>query len=222
MNFFEIFFNAPLSIQAIMLLLFLASIYSWSIILQKVFLMKRINRKFAKFETKFWSGNSIEELYEKLKGYKEDPVYSIFVVAMDELNHFLDSTSSKEIENKKNLLDRMEIVMYAQLKRSLNDISNNLSFLSSLGTNGVIIGLFGTVLGIMNSFQSIADHKNTSLAVVAPGIAEALFATAIGLAAAIPAALAYNKITFEMDNYSGRVECFIEEFRAIMSRQLEL
>lgn len=115
--------------------------------------------------------------------------------------------------------ERVETIMLANLERSINDFSSNLSFLSNLGTNGVIVGLFGTVLGIINSFQAIAEQKNTNLAVVAPGIAEALFATAISLAAALPAAIASNKINFDLENYSNEVRCFIKEFKTIVARQ---
>ena len=211
MNYFGIFIHAPLSIKIILIGLVLASIWSWTIIFQKFFQLARMKQKFKRFEQLFWSGESLDELHEMLKRKKNDPVYSIFMAGLEELN-VPDANDASKVE-------RIETIMMTHLDRSINEFSQNLSFLSNLGTNGVIVGLFGTVLGIINSFQSIAEQKNTSLAVVAPGIAEALFATAISLAASIPAAIASNKINYDLELYANDVRCFIKEFKTIVARQ---
>lgn len=169
-----------------------------------------MRQKFRRFENMFWAGDAMDELQDLLQRKKNDPVYGIFAAGMEELS------VDKAIDSSK--AERVETIMNAHLERLVNDFSRNLSFLSNLGTNGVIVGLFGTVLGIISSFQAIADQKNASLAIVAPGIAEALFATAISLAAAIPAAIASNKISYDLELYANEVRCFIKEFKTIVAR----
>ncbi|USO02735.1 MAG: MotA/TolQ/ExbB proton channel family protein [Alphaproteobacteria bacterium] len=211
MNYFNIFAHAPISIKFILISLVAASVWSWTIIFAKFFILTRMRAKFQRFERLFWSGDSLDDIYAMLQNRKNDPVYSIFIVGMEEWGANASNTTSQ--------IDRIETIMTAHLDRSVNDVSRGLSFLSNLGTNGVIVGLFGTVLGIMNSFQAIAQQKNTNLAVVAPGIAEALFATAVSLAASIPAAIAYNKIENDIETYANDVRCFIKEFKTIVARQ---
>lgn len=199
-----------MSIKVILMGLVLASVWSWTIIFQKTFQLARMRKKFRRFENLFWAGDAMDELQDLLQRKKHDPVYGIFAAGMEELS------VEKAIESSK--AERVEAIMNTHLERLVNDFSRNLSFLSNLGTNGVIVGLFGTVLGIISSFQAIADQKNASLAVVAPGIAEALFATAISLAAAIPAAIASNKIHYDLELYANEVRCFIKEFKTIVAR----
>ena len=170
------------------------------------------------FEESFWSGGSLEELYDRIGSRPLDPMSAIFVAAMREWRR----AAAKGLQGGNvSLPQRIDRVMHVTLGREMDILERNLGVLASVGSTAPFIGLFGTVWGIMNSFQSIAATKNTSLAVVAPGIAEALFATALGLVAAIPAVIAYNKISNDMDRYAKRLENFSGEFGAILSRQLE-
>jgi biopolymer transport protein TolQ len=215
-----LFMRADLIVKFVLLLLLAASFWSWSIIFEKVLRMRRLSRNTGTFEDAFWSGGSLEELYDRIDGKPEDPMAAMFSAAMREWRRSVSKgVNMKEVRGS--LQNRIERVMQVTLGREMDRLERYLTFLASVGSVAPFVGLFGTVWGIMNSFQSIAASHNTTLAVVAPGIAEALFATALGLVAAIPAVVAYNKISSDLARYSGRLEGFAAEFSAILSRQLE-
>jgi biopolymer transport protein TolQ len=214
----SLFLRADWIVKAVIILLLLASIWCWAIIFEKWIGLRRLNAKADAFEQEFWSGKSLEALYERIGKAPGDPMSAVFVAAMREWRRAAQKGAGKASGN---LSVRIESVMQITLARELDRVERYLTFLSSTGSTAPFVGLFGTVWGIMNSFQSIALSKNTSLVVVAPGIAEALFATALGLLAAIPAVLAYNKISRDIDRYAGRLETFAGEFAAIISRQME-
>ena len=172
------------------------------------------------FEEAFWSGGSLEDLYDRIDNRPSNPMASIFTAAMREWRRSA-SKGLSDIASKAGLAQRIERVMHVTLGREMDGLERNMTFLASVGSTAPFIGLLGTVWGIMNSFQAIAASKDTSLAVVAPGIAEALFATALGLVAAIPAVVAYNKISTDLGRYAARLESFSNEFSAILSRQFE-
>ena len=202
-----------------MILLIIASIWSWSIIIHKTLSFKRIRQKLSEFEASFWGGSTLDNLYEMVKKDEKHPCSEIFMAAMQEWKH---SVSKKALQHDpQKVLIRMEKIMETTMNKELEGMSEHLGFLSSLGTNGVIVGLLGTVLGILDSFQSIVQHQNTSLMTVAPSIAEALFATAIGLIAALPAALFYNKFAFMIRDYQVRLDDFVQNFIIVISRQLD-
>ncbi len=215
MSMWGLFIHADFVIQLVMVGLVFASIWSWTIIFYKVMRMRMVNRTSNYFEESFWSGGSLDELYKRLQNKSTDPMSSIFCAAMAEWQRSLHKT------NRATLLQRIERVMQTTLNKELHELEKHTGFLASLGANSVIIGLFGTVLGIMNSFGPIAAQGSATLATVAPAISEALFATAIGLVAAIPASIAYNKISSDINNYTVRLESFVSEFSSIISRQLE-
>lgn len=215
-----LFLRADAIVKAVIVLLLAASIWCWAIIFDKYFGLRRLNTRSTEFERAFWSGNSLDDLYERIASQPRDPMSAVFVAAMREWRR-TPSRGNAEPDSRLGLADRIEKVMQITLAREMDRAERNLTFLATTGSTAPFIGLFGTVWGIMNSFQSIAISKNTSLAVVAPGIAEALFATALGLLAAIPAVVAYNKLTKDMDRYAGRLDSFAGEFSAILSREME-
>lgn len=214
------FLGADIVVQSVILLLLAASVWSWSIIFEKTFTLRRLNRHADQFESAFWSGTSLDDLYDRVNARPKDPVTAVFVTAMREWRG-IASRRSNDSGNPHGIEDRIERVMQVTTGRELERVERYMTFLASTGSTAPFVGLFGTVWGIMNSFQSIAASKNTSLAIVAPGIAEALFATALGLLAAIPAVLAYNKLSRDLDRYAGRVSGFASEFLAILARQLD-
>jgi biopolymer transport protein TolQ len=215
-----LFMRADLIVKLVLLMLLGASFWSWSIIFEKVLRLRRLARHTGTFEDAFWSGGSLEELYDRIDGKPEEPMAAMFSAAMREWRRSVSKgVNMKEVRGS--LQNRIERVMQVTLGREMDRRERYLTFLASVGSVAPFVGLFGTVWGIMNSFQSIAASHNTTLAVVAPGIAEALFATALGLVAAIPAVVAYNKISSDLARYSGRLEGFAAEFTAILSRQLE-
>ena len=216
----NLFLKADLIVKLVMLVLIVASIWCWAIIIEKSLRLKRLNSDAAEFEGSFWSGGSLDTLYDKIGALPKDPMAAIFVSAMKEWRRSIDSGVTSA-EHGSSLTDRIDRVMDVTLNREIERVERQITILASTGSTAPFIGLFGTVWGIMNSFQSIAISKNTSLAVVAPGIAEALFATALGLLAAIPAVIAYNKISKDVDRYAARLEDFSSEFSAIISRQLD-
>jgi biopolymer transport protein TolQ len=216
MSMFDLFLSAEPTVKFIMFGLIIASIWSWAIILFKLARVYRANRAATSFEEAFWSGGSLDDLYDRIHTKATDPMSAIFCAAMREWRR---SVSKGTIRGT--LEQRIDRVMQVTLGREMEDLEKRMTFLASLGSNGMIVGLFGTVIGIMNSFESIAAQQNTNLAVVAPGIAEALFATAIGLVAAIPAAIAYNKISSDLNRFANRLDTFCAEFGSIVSRQLE-
>jgi len=215
-----LFLKADLIVKLVMLVLIVASVWCWAIIIEKSLRLKRLNSEAAEFEGSFWSGGSLDTLYDKIGALPKDPMAAIFVSAMKEWRRSNDSGVTSA-DHGSSLTDRIDRVMDVTLNREIERVERQITILASTGSTAPFIGLFGTVWGIMNSFQSIAISKNTSLAVVAPGIAEALFATALGLLAAVPAVIAYNKISKDVDRYAARLEDFSNEFSAIISRQLD-
>ncbi len=216
-----LFLQADPVVKAVIFILIVASVWCWAIIFDKVYRMRRLNRQASRFEEHFWSGGSLEELYDRIGKRPADPMTAVFAAAMREWRRSTDATRGQVAGMRAGLGERIDRVMQVTVGREMERLEKYMSFLASTGSTAPFIGLFGTVWGIMNSFQSIAASKNTSLAVVAPGIAEALFATALGLVAAIPAVIAYNKISTDLGRYAGRLEAFSGEFSAILSRQME-
>jgi biopolymer transport protein TolQ len=212
-----LFLQAHWVVKAVMLGLLACSIWVWAIAIDKMFLYSRTKRAMDRFEQAFWSGQSIEELYRELSAKPTQSMAACFVAAMREWKRSFES----QARSFAGLQMRIEKVMNVSIARELERLERRLLVLATVGSAGPFVGLFGTVWGIMSSFQSIAASKNTSLAVVAPGIAEALFATAIGLVAAIPATIFYNKFASEVNNQAQRLEGFDDEFAAILSRQID-
>ena len=206
-SFFTLFLKADFVVKFVIIILIAASIYSWAIIIEKYKLFKKINGSSSIFEEQFWSSKSADSLYRKLEGYNEDPMANVFKAGMD----FMIKNKSRSASNQERVLQALS----GSIDKEMEVIEKKLTFLATVGSTAPFIGLFGTVWGIMNSFQSIAISKNTSLAIVAPGIAEALFATALGLLAAIPAVVAYNKFTSDSRKYSTRLENFSQSFISI-------
>jgi len=216
-----LFMRADPVVKAVMALLILASFWSWAIIFEKAIRLRRLRRKTAKFEDTFWSGNPLDELFERLQGEALDPMAAMFSAAMRELQRSTQKGLSLSDAKRAGIQQRIERAMQGTMSREMDRLERHMTFLASVGSTAPFVGLFGTVWGIMNSFQAIAIQKNTSLAVVAPGIAEALFATALGLVAAIPAVVAFNKINNDLSRYANRLETFGGEFAAILGRQLD-
>ncbi len=202
-----LFFHADWVVKIIMLGLFALSIWCWAVIFEKIRLLRNLNDRADRFEELFWSGISLNELYQKLSKTARDPITLIFTAAMNEY-----------MRGGENLNMRLDRAMRATYGRQVAFLERNISVLGTTASVAPFIGLLGTVWGIMNSFTAIAGSQNTNLAVVAPGIAEALFATAIGLFAAIPATVAYNKISQDVDKHCNRLETFMEEFTIIIDR----
>ncbi|MDF2618165.1 MAG: protein TolQ [Xanthobacteraceae bacterium] len=212
-----LFLQAHLVVKFVMLGLVLASIWVWAIIIDKTILFQRMKRQMDRFESTFWSGQSLEELYRSLSTRPNHAMAAIFVAAMREWKRSYEGGA----RSLAGLTQRLDKVMDVTIAREVERLESRLLVLATVGSAGPFIGLFGTVWGIMTSFQSIAASKNTSLAVVAPGIAEALFATAIGLIAAIPATIFYNKFVSQVNRQAARLEGFADEFSAILSRQID-
>jgi biopolymer transport protein TolQ len=205
-------------VKVVLAILVLASIWSWTVIFDKTFRIGRLRRKARDFERAFWSGAPLDDLYRRLGREADHPMAMLFAAAMEE---WRDSPRPPGGSGSRALLARISKVMTLTLDRELEVLERYLSSLATIGSTAPFVGLFGTVWGIMNSFQSIALTKNTTLAVVAPGIAEALLATALGLIAAIPAVVAYNKLSGDLDRYANRVTSFADEFTVVLSRELE-
>lgn len=206
--------------QMVMLILVAASVISWAIIISKYRNYKSIRAKITGFEDLFWSGQVLDTLYEKVKKSTDNPMAGIFVAAMTECKRH-ESKGSREANLKVGLKERIGQAMYLVRNRENDKLEDNLGFLATVGSSATFVGVFGTVCGIMHSFQSIAGSNNTSLAVVAPGIAEALLATAIGLIAAIPAMVAYNLLAAQANNISNRMEDFSYELHTLLSRAID-
>jgi biopolymer transport protein TolQ len=217
LSFFGLFWQAHFIVKLVMLGLLAASVWCWAIIIDKTLLYARAKRAMDRFEDVFWSGQSLEELYRSLQSRPATGLAAVFVAAMREWKRSFEGSG----RSFQSLPQRIDKVLDVTIQREVERLNSRLTVLASIGSAGPYIGLFGTVVGIMNSFTSIAASKNTSLAVVAPGIAEALFATAIGLFAAIPAVLAYNKLQSEVGKLQTRLEGFADEFSAILSRQID-
>ncbi len=214
-----LFWQADLLVKLVMIMLLAASVWCWAIIIEKVMRIRRLNAQADAFEEAFWSGGSLDALYDRIGTRPEDPMSATFAAGMREWRHAADRGLGSSM--KTSLQQRVERVMSVTIGREMARAERYMTLLASVGSTAPFIGLFGTVWGIMNSFTSIAASNNTSLAVVAPGIAEALFATAMGLLAAIPAVIAYNKFSTDLSRYADRLETFAGEFAAILSRHLE-
>ena len=203
----SLFLRADIVVKSVMIILVAFSIYSWAIIFDKIRLFRKINKSAAEFEEKFWKSKSAETFYNNLPSATNDPMAEIFKSSMQMV---------MKSRSKSNLSERLAGVLEANIEKQMTNVDKNYTFLATVGSTAPFIGLFGTVWGIMNSFQSIAISRNTSLAIVAPGIAEALFATALGLLAAIPAVIAYNKFSNDSKKYSQKLENFSKRFISII------
>ena len=203
----SLFVRADIIVKSVIIILVACSIYSWAVIIDKFRLFKKINQSTEEFETKFWNSKSAESFYNNLPANVEDPMALVFKDAMQNL---------LKRKSKSDLQERMTTMLETGIEKQMSKISKGYTFLATVGSTAPFIGLFGTVWGIMNSFQSIAISRNTSLAIVAPGIAEALFATALGLLAAIPAVIAYNKFNNDSILYSKKLENFSKRFLTII------
>ena len=203
----SLFLRADIIVKSVMIILVAFSIYSWAIIFDKIRLFRKINKSAEEFEEKFWKSKSAETFYNNLPSTTNDPMAEVFKSSMQMV---------MKSRSKSNLSERLVGVLEANIEKQMTNVDKNYTFLATVGSTAPFIGLFGTVWGIMNSFQSIAISRNTSLAIVAPGIAEALFATALGLLAAIPAVVAYNKFTSNSRKYTQKLENFTQSFLSIM------
>ena len=216
----SLFWGADPIVKMVMIALVMASVWSWAIIFSKILLLRRIQSMSFAFEESFWAGSSLEALYERLGNRPREPFSAVFCAAMAEWRRcFAKGKISADIRG--NLHHRLERVMQVAVTRETGRLERHMGFLASVGSTAPFIGLFGTVWGIMNSFESIALAQNTSLTVVAPAIAEALFATALGLIAAIPAMVAYNKISGDLNAYGTRLDAFVQEFSGAIARQMD-
>ncbi len=213
----QLFWHAHWVVELVIVGLLVCSVWVWAIAIDKVLLFSRIRKAADHFEEAFWSGQSLEDLYKSLAAKPEHSTGALFVAAMREWKRSFEGHA----RSFAGLQMRIEKVMQVAIAREVEHMERRLLVLATVGSAGPFVGLFGTVSGIMTSFQSIAASQNTSLAVVAPGIAEALFATAIGLVAAIPATIFYNKFTSEVNRQAQRLEGFADEFSAILSRQID-
>jgi biopolymer transport protein TolQ len=221
LSMFDLFLHADWVVQLVMLILLGASFWCWTIIFAKSFKLRHLKTKAEAFEEAFWSGGALESLYDRIGSRPKDPLSAVFVSAMREWRRSSTKGRTLAQDARATIQQRIERVMNTTMNREMESIESHMTFLASVGSTAPFVGLFGTVWGIMHSFQSIAASQSTNLAVVAPGIAEALFATALGLIAAIPAVLAYNKISTEIGRYANRLESFSHEFSLLISRQLE-
>ena len=203
----SLFIKADIIVKAVMIILVLCSVYSWAVIIEKIRLFKKINKSSEEFEENFWNSKSAENFYNSMPNKLDDPMALVFQNAMENL---------LKKKSKTNLSERMSALLEGGIEKEMTKIEKGFTFLATVGSTAPFIGLFGTVWGIMNSFQSIAISRNTSLAIVAPGIAEALFATALGLLAAIPAVVAYNKFNTDSKKYSEKLDNFSKRFLTII------
>tara|TARA_B100000315_G_scaffold258259_1_gene309769 strand:- start:968 stop:1687 length:720 start_codon:yes stop_codon:yes gene_type:complete len=217
----SLFLRADLVVKTVIIILIASSIWSWTIIVSKIVIRKKLQQLENEFDEIFWSGNSFDDLYETFNHNQNDPKSKIFCSAMEEWKKSKKTRSQMNSSYINSLKERMNRSMIVTFNKESELIEKNLTFLATAGSTAPFVGLFGTVWGIMNSFQSIAIAQNTNLAVVAPGIAEALFATALGLFVAIPAVVAYNKISSDLSKYFMSLETFIDQFSTIFFRQLE-
>ena len=208
-SLWQLFLRADFVVKSVIIILLVSSIYSWTLIFDKYKLFKKINSSSDEFENKFWKSKSAESFNASLPSKSEDPITLIFKSAMTEL--IKTKSKSSAVQSA-----RVERIIEISSDNQIKNIEKNFTFLATVGSTAPFIGLFGTVWGIMNSFQSIAISRNTSLAIVAPGIAEALFATALGLLAAIPAVIAYNKFNSDSKRYTSRIDNFCKRFLSII------
>ncbi len=203
----SLFLRADFIVKSVIIILIASSVYSWAIIFDKIIMFRKINKESEDFEERFWKSKSAETFYNSLPATLDNPMAQLF---KDSMQAVMKSRS------KTNISQRLENILEVNMEKQMNFVNNKFTFLATVGSTAPFIGLFGTVWGIMNSFQSIAISRNTSLAIVAPGIAEALFATALGLLAAIPAVIAYNKFGNDSKKYSQKLENFSKRFISII------
>ena len=216
-----LFMMADVVVKMVMLVLVFSSIWCWVVIFEKRATISKLARRAKKFEDAFWSGEPLDKLYQRIKKSPHDPLLKTFSAGMEEWQNTVAGGIPAREELQASLRQRVERAMTVTINREMTRLERGMTFLATVGSTAPFIGLFGTVWGIMNSFTAIAQSNNTSLAVVAPGMAEALFATALGLVAAIPAVIAYNGYSNRLDRYAGRLDGFVTEFTAILSRHLE-
>jgi biopolymer transport protein TolQ len=217
----SMFLRADIVVKVVMVLLLLASLWSWTIIFNKLIILSSLKRKARKFEKVFWSGLSLDELYQQFGSRNDHPLAAMFIAGLREWRRGFESTGGVREAMLPGIKERIEKAMSATILRETDGIEKQLGLLATIGSVSPFVGLFGTVWGIMNSFSAIAARHDTTLAVVAPGIAEALFATAMGLLAAIPAVIFYNRFVAEIGRYVNSLDAFADEFSAILSRQLD-
>jgi biopolymer transport protein TolQ len=213
--------SADLVGKSVIAILVLASIWSWAIIIQKYLIYSGVKKRMNMFEGVFWSGQVLGELYDKVKKKPDNPLSIVFISAMEEYKKGEGATGHRSDSVVIGHKERINQAMFLSRNREIESLQKKLQFLAIVGSNAPFVGLFGTVWGIMQSFQSIAASKNTTLAVVAPGIAEALFATAVGLFAAIPSVIFYNYLASEIDSINNRIDDFIGELSSILSRTID-
>lgn len=216
-----LFMHADIIVKCVAIMLIFASVWCWAIILEKKATLGKLNRRATKFEDAFWSGEPLDKLYQRIKKSPHDPLLKVFSAGMEEWQNTVSGGMPDRDNLQASLRQRVERAMSVAIAREMVRLERGMTFLATVGSTAPFIGLFGTVWGIMNSFNSIAHSNNTSLAVVAPGISEALFVTALGLVAAIPAVIAYNGYSAKLNRYAGRLDAFLSEFSAILSRHLE-
>ena len=221
LSFWHLFVQADIVVKSVMVGLLVASVLVWAVVFEKAWMLRKLKRAADSFEDAFWAGGSLDDMYERIGNSPGHPMEAVFSAAMREWHRSASAVAGGNEAVRANFRDRIERAMNVTIGREMERLEAWMTFLASVGSTAPFIGLFGTVWGIMNSFTAIAAMKNTNLTVVAPGIAEALFATAIGLVAAIPAVLAYNKISTELAKYAARLEGFSAEFGALLSRQTD-
>lgn len=217
----SMFMHSDYVVEAVMILLLVASLWSWTIIFNKLMTLSGLKRKARRFEKLFWSGQSLDELYQQFAARNDHPLAAMFIAGLREWRRGFESPGGLRKSMLPAIKDRIEKAMSVTILRETDGIEKQLGMLATIGSVSPFIGLFGTVWGIMNSFSAIAARHDTTLAVVAPGIAEALFTTAMGLLAAIPAVIFYNRFVAEIGRYVNSLDAFSDEFSAILSRQLD-
>ena len=221
-SMWDLLWSADTVTKIVLIGLILASVWSWAIIFEKIGVLRQLKQRTAKFEEKFWSGGSLDRLYDSLGANPNEPMADMFVAAMKEWKrtNILKSKTDRGLRGV-SLQQRLEKAMMVTMDKDLDSLETRLGFLASTGSVAPLVGLFGTVWGIINSFNAIAITQSNSLSAMAPGIAEALFTTAFGLIAAIPAVVAYNKISSDLDRYAKKLEAFMSEFSTILSREID-
>jgi biopolymer transport protein TolQ len=220
LSLWGLFLHADIFVQMIILVLLAASFWCWSIIFSKMMQISKLQKLSKQFESTFWGGASLDDLYQKIQYKANDPLARMFVAVMQEWGDHTRHAEKHDMAAKQSFLDRVDRVLSSRIALEMEELEKHTGFLATVGSSAPFVGLLGTVWGIMHSFQAIAASKNTSLAVVAPGIAEALFATALGLVAAIPAVMAYNKISSSLNRYATSMETFSHELHTLVSRKL--
>ncbi len=222
MSMWDMVWSSDTVTKVVMIGLIAASVWSWAIIIEKVRALREVKQRSRSFESKFWSGGSLVRLYDSIGNRPSDPMSAMFVAAMREWKrtNILKSKTDRGLRGV-SLQQRIEKAMTVSMDKELDELDTRMGFLASTGSVAPLVGLFGTVWGIINSFNAIAVTQSNSLSAIAPGIAEALFTTAFGLIAAIPAVVAYNKISSDIDRYANRLENFMAEFSSILSREID-